>query len=78
MLAALSGRGGEEDRDVVFWWEGGMGITTKNTTLSRRTSLGFCPRRFTAVMIGSAHYISPIIGPDVFMNAGDDKYAPAR
>lgn len=55
-----------------------MGITTKNTTLSRRTSLGFCPRRFTAVMIGSAHYISPIIGPDVFMNAGDDKYAPAR
>lgn len=57
---------------------GGTGITTKNTTLSRRTSLGFCPTRFTAVMIGSAHYISPIIGPDVFMNAGDNKYAPAR
>lgn len=64
---------------TVVWWvgEGGRGITTKNTTLSRGTSLGFCPSGFTAVMIGSAHYISPIIGPDVFMNAGDNKYGGA-
>ncbi|KAG8290742.1 hypothetical protein J6590_076431, partial [Homalodisca vitripennis] len=51
----------------------GRGITTKNTTLSRRTSLGFCPTVIywgaATVMIGTAHYISLIIGPDVFMNA---------